>query len=367
MSMRGPSFALRAQWATPAFSQLGQLPGAPALARRLSASAGMPSGWGGSLSAGFVSTVARDRAPVEVATLGYSQSLGRSAALLLNGARSFSGDGATTVSLTLVIGLGNGMSAAGSVMRQDGGTVSQLQVQRNLQSGDDTGFRALVGDGPTGQRAEAGVIRQSSIGAFSAEAASMSGLTSVRAGATGGLTLLAGRPVLSRKRGEGFGVVHVPDFPGVAVYVNNRLATRTDSRGYAILTDLLPYQANPVRIETSDLPIDTAIDTTQMQAVPHFRSAVMLRFPIRRSASALVRLVLDDGEPIPLGAEVLLEGVAEPFIVANDGEVYLTGLSTQNRLSATWEGQRCTFDVNPGERLGQLPRIGPVGCAGIRR
>ena len=367
IAMRGPSFALRGQWTTPAFNQLGQPPGEPAVARRLSASAGVPTGWGGSVSGGFVSTVARDRAPVEVATLGYTQTLGRSAALVLNGARSFSGDGATTVSLTLVIGLGNGMSAAGSVMRQDGGTVSQLQVQRNLQSGDDTGFRALVGDGPTGQRAEAGVIRQSSIGSFIAEAANLSGTTSVRAGVTGGLTLLAGRPFLSRRLGEGFGVVHVPDFPGVAVYVNNRLAARTDPQGYAILTDLLPYQANPVRIETSDLPIDTAIDTTQLQAVPHFRSGVMLRFPVRRSASALVRLVLEDGEPIPLGAEVMLEGGAEPFIVANDGEVYLTGLSTQNRLSATWNGQRCTFDVDPGDRLGQLPRIGPVLCAGVRR
>ena len=367
LSMRGPSFSVRAQWATPDFTQLGQAQGEPAPARRVAAAAGMPSGLGGSLSAGYVSTVSRDRPPVEVATLGYTQSLGRSAALLLTGARSISGTSATTVSLTLVMGLGDRTSAAGSVTRQDSGPTSQLQVQRNLQGTDDTGWRVLRGDTPAGARMEAGVIRQSSIGSFSAEVAQMAGTTSVRAGATGGLTLIAGRPFLSRRLGEGFGVVHVPDFPGVSVYVNNRLASRTDAQGYAILPDLLAYQANPVRIEISDLPIDTTIETTQLQAVPHFRSGVMLRFPVRRSASALVTLVLDDGRPMPLGAEVVLEGAPEPFMVANDGEVYLTGLSARNRLSATWNGQRCTFDVDPGDSLGQLPRIGPVVCAGVKR
>jgi outer membrane usher protein len=367
LSMRGPSFSVRAQWATSDFTQLGQPQGEPAPARRVAAAAGMPSGLGGSLSAGYVSTVARDRPPVEVATLGYTQSIGRSAALLLTGARSISGASSTSVSLTLVMGLGDRISAAGSVMRQDNGLNSQLQVQRNLQSGDDTGYRVLVGDNAMGRRMEAGVIRQTSVGSFSADVANLAGTTSVRAGATGGLTLLAGRPFLSRRLGEGFGVVHVPDFPGVAVYVNNRLASRTDDQGYAILPDLLAYQANPVRIEISDLPIDTTIETTQLQAVPHYRSGVLLRFPVRRSASALVKLVLDDGTPMPLGSEVILDGATEPFMVANDGEVYLTGLSARNRLSATWNGQRCTFDVDPGDSLGQLPRIGPVVCAGVKR
>ena len=367
LSMRGPSFSVRAQWATPEFTQLGQPQGELATVRRVSAAAGVPSGLGGSLSGGYVGTVTRDRPPVEVATLGYTQSIGRSAALLLTGARSISGTSSTSVSLTLVMGLDERTSAAGSVMRQDSAMNSQLQVQRNLQGGDDTGYRVLVGDNTMGRRVEAGVIRQTPIGSFSADVANLAGTTSVRAGATGGLTLIGGRPFLSRRLGEGFGLVHVPDFPGVSVYVNNRLASRTDDQGYAILPELLAYQANPVRIEISDLPIDTTIETTQLQAVPHYRSGVLLSFPVRRSASALVRLVLDDGTPMPLGAEVVLDGATEPFLVANDGEVYLTGLSARNRVSATWNGQRCTFDVDPGDSLGQLPRIGPVVCAGVRR
>ena len=366
-SMRGPSVAVRAQWASPAFTQLGQPQGEPAPARRLSIGAGVPTGFGGSLTAGYASTIWRDRAPVEVATIGFGANVGRTAALFLNAARSFGETGSTTVSLTLVAGLGARTSGSANVMRQDGETWSQMQLQRNLQGGDDVGWRVLVGDGVPGRRAEAGVIRQTPVGSFSAEAASLAGSTYVRAGVSGAVTVLGGRPFLTRRIGEGFGVVHVPDFPGVGVYVNNRLVSRTDARGYAILPELLPYQSNPVRIETADLPIDTTIDATQLQAVPYYRSGVMLRFPVRRSAGALIRLVLEDGGPMPLGAQVLLEGAAEPFEVAYEGEVYVTGLSARNRLVATWAGQRCEFDVEPGERLGLLPRIGPLLCAGVRR
>ena len=366
-SLRGPSVGLRAQWASPAFTQLGQPQGEPAPARRLSIGAGVPTGLGGSLTAGYASTAWRDRAPVEVATVGYGMALGRNAAVFLNAARSFGDTGSTTVSLTLVAGLGDRMSGSANVVRQEGDTWSQLQLQRNPQGGDDTGWRVLVGDGGAGRRLEAGVIRQTPVGSFSAEAASLAGTTYVRAGVSGAVTVLGGRPFLARRIGEGFGVVHVPDFPGVGVYVNNREVSRTDAQGYAILPDLLPYQANPVRIEIADLPIDATIDATELLAVPYYRSGVMLRFPVRRSAGALLRLVLEDGGPMPLGAQVLLEGAGEPFEVANDGEVYVTGLSARNRLVATWAGQRCELDVELGERLGLLPRIGPLVCAGVRR
>jgi outer membrane usher protein len=366
-SIRGPSIAARAQWASPAFTQLGQPQGEAAPERRLSVGAGMPTGLGGSLTAGYATTVWRDRAPTEVATLGFSMNVGRSAALLLNGARSFGATGSTTVSLTLVTGLGDRTSAAANVMRQDGDTWSQVQLQRNLQGGEDTGYRVLLGDGASGRRVEAGVIRQTAFGSFSAEAASLAGTTAARAGVSGAVTVLGGRPFLTRRIGDGFGVVHLPEFPGVGVYVNNRLVSRTDAQGYAILPELLPYQANPVRIEPADLPIDTTIDSLQLQAVPYYRSGVMLRFPVRRSAGALIRLVLDDGGPMPLGAQVQLDGTPEPFVVAYDGEVYVTGLSARNRLVGTWAGQRCELDVELDERLGPLPRIGPLLCAGVRR
>lgn len=366
-SLRGLSFAMRAQRASPAFTQLGQPQGEPAPARRVSAGAGVPTGLGGSLTVGYASTVWRHRAPVEVATVGYGITLGRTAAVFVNTARSLGDAGSTTVSLTLVAGLGDLTSGSANVVRQDGDALAQVQVQRNLQGGDDTGWRILVGDGGAGRRLEAGAIRQTPVGNFSAEAASLAGTTYVRAGVSGAVTVLGGRPFLGRRIGEAFGVVHVPDFPGVGVYVNNRLVSRTDGQGYAILPELLPYQPNPVRIEIADLPIDTTIDTTQLQAVPYYRSGVMLRFPVRRSAGALIRLVLEDGGPMPLGAQVLLEGAGEPFEVANDGEVYVTGLSPRNRMVATWAGQRCEFDVEPGDRLGLLPRIGPLVCAGIRR
>lgn len=45
------------------------------------------------------------------------------------------------------------------------------------------------------------------------------------------------------------------------------------------------------------------------------------------------------------GAQVTVEDRDQAFPVALDGEVYVTGLTDANRLSARWNGQACTVEV----------------------
>ena len=160
----------------------------------------------------------------------------------------------------------------------------------------------------------------------------------------------------------------MPGFGGVGITVNNQRVGRTDAAGYVLLPRLLPYQSNPVRLETEDLPMDAQVDAVELDAVPYSRSGLLIRFPVRPSGGALLQLMLDDGEPMPVGAEVRIDGAAEAFPVAHRGEAYVTGLRPgRNRLSAIWQSQQCDFDVDRGTATGTLPRIGPIACNGVKR
>ena len=73
-------------------------------------------------------------------------------------------------------------------------------------------------------------------------------------------------------------------------------------QGYALTKRTL------VRIEQADLPFDAQIDAVQLDAVPYFRSGLLLRFPVKRSRGALLTVVLENGEPLPAGAQAQIIG-----------------------------------------------------------
>ena len=118
------------------------------------------------------------------------------------------------------------------------------------------------------------------------------------------------------------------------------------------------------------------MEAFERAAVPAWRSAVKVVFPVRQGRSALVRVVLDDGQPAPPLAELSLEGEAQRFIAAHRGEAYLTGLPEGvSRLQLHWQGQACTMALRLPDAAapaavtsaGEVLRIGPLSCLGVQR
>ena len=364
--LRGVSFGARSQWTSPDFTQLGLQPGQPAPTRLVSGNIGYSPPGFGSLGVTYVRQDNRDQPKTEIVGASYSVSLARSIALIVFASKPLSGEGSQVVGVTLSMPFGERSSVSAGYTAQTNANEALFQVQQNLPTGTGMGYRLLTGIGAQ-NRQEAGVALQTDIGTYGIEAARVNDSTALRASASGGIAVLDGRPFLARGLNESFGMAHVPGFPGVGIYLNNQMVGRTDAQGYAMLPRLLPYQNNPVRIETGDLPLDTQIDAAELDAVPYFRSGMLVRFPVQRANSALLVVVLDDGAPAPVGSLVNIVGGAEQFIVAERGEVYVTGLADKNRLRATVRDQSCEFNVELKGELGTLPRIGPLKCAGVKR
>lgn len=118
-------------------------------------------------------------------------------------------------------------------------------------------------------------------------------------------------------------------------------------------------------IQEDALPLDARVGTLRMSLTLSRRSGKMVEFPVRASHGALLRIVLDDGSPVPSGAVVTIKGQSEEFPVALRGEAYVTDLMEKNELQISWKGKACAISVALPHQAGPLPVLGPFVCHGV--
>jgi outer membrane usher protein len=95
---------------------------------------------------------------------------------------------------------------------------------------------------------------------------------------------------------------------------------------------------------------------------------VKVKFPVRSGRGALIRIVLEDGEAAPPGAEVELAGDTKEFFVARRGEAFVTGMQAKNTLRLKWKGASCSFAVElAAGPADEIPRLGPFACKAVAR
>jgi len=371
----GYSVGVNRQATSRGFTQIGQQPDQPAVRRNLQAYASMALGRG-SLAVSYLVQTPRDRDPVSLVSLGYSMSLGSYGFIGVSLLRSGGPQGRTTAYLTFSRSLDNRTTLSGGATLQPGGPQEQVQVQRNLPPGDGTGYRLRAlnddrdRDRGTGQRRiDAAGIVQHAAGTAGLEASIGRDDTALRATATGGLVWLDGGLYPSRRVESSFAVVQVPGQANVGVYADNQLVARTAADGSALVPRLRPYQANPVRIEQADLPLDAQVDQLQLDAVPAYRSGIVLRFPVRQARGFTLRALQADGRPVPAGAVARVAGQGAAFPLGL-GHLYVEGSLSAARIVFRWtEGaaqQGCTVQLTAAdaERAGAdaIPDLGEQPC-----
>ncbi|QJR14832.1 fimbria/pilus outer membrane usher protein [Usitatibacter palustris] len=238
-------------------------------------------------------------------------------------------------------------------------TENRATLQRNLPTGDGYGYRIDVSDQ---ERALADLRYQTRFGLYSAELSRTGRYTSGRVGASGSLIYMDDELVAGRRVEEAFGLVQIPGFPNVRVYLDNQEVGRTNARGNLFVARLRPYQVNRLSIEQIDLPMSAEVMTLKLDATPYLKSGVVVRFPVKESLGGIARFVDESGHDMPAGSVATLLETNEQFPVADDGQAYLTGLSPSNRVRVTWGGRSCTITVpfKPGDD--PQPLLGTFRC-----
>ena len=300
------SFGTHVQWASSGFTQIGIVPPQSLPAQMSSYNLSYAGKSNGSVGIAYVSQHFRNQADTRIATLSYGASLGRIGSYSLSMLRNLTGNMSTTLFalLSITLDVSTNLSASAqsvrgvnSASRNDFGTT----LQRNLPLGEGYGYRLQARSGGAN---EASYSLQNNVGTYTAETAQNQGYNTTRLGVAGGIAVLGGDAYLSRRIDQSFAVARIPDYPNVHVLVDNQPAGKTNAKGNALIPRLRAYDINLITIDQRDIPLDAEIDTLRLQVVPYYRSGIAVTFPIKRSLGATLTILLDNGEPLPVGASV---------------------------------------------------------------
>nr|WP_241696070.1 fimbria/pilus outer membrane usher protein [Solimonas terrae] len=163
----------------------------------------------------------------------------------------------------------------------------------------------------------------------------------------------------ARRIDNAFALISTDGIGGVPVAIENRPIGTTDGRGHFLLTDLRPWQANRISIDTLGLPAQVQTDTVRLDAVPAAGRGVRVDFKLRIAHAALVTLRDGEGRPLPIGSHVQIKRPrGGGGIVGYDGQAYLEDLDVRNTVVVVSpDGSRCHANFTLDRDKRELPEL----------
>jgi outer membrane usher protein len=305
----------------------------------------------------------RDEDDATTVAATYSLAFGPGA-LTLRAAQLLQPDRELALTALYTVPLGSRRSASAELLKR-GGDYGARGVFRQTRGASDLGldYRVAAEAGTRDSNVQARLGYQAPMGAVDLAVERFDGDDALRAGVNGSVALVDGQVAMSRRIGRAFGLVNLPGFPDVRVYLDNREAGRTDGDGRLLLPDLRPFEGNRVRVEVDDLPLDAEIGAAEVEAVPFERSGVTIGFPLARSLQATATLRGPDGAPLPVGLRLRGADGRVTAWVARDGFTQIKGALTAATPVFSEDAQRpftCDLPAAPEPEL--LPDLGEVAC-----
>lgn len=172
-------------------------------------------------------------------------------------------------------------------------------------------------------------------------------------GFSGGVLVHGDGVTLSQPLGETVALVKVPGASGVGV--NGQTGVKTDWRGYTVATNLTPYRKNDLTLNTETFGDEVDLDLTTSTRVPTRGAVVRAEYKANVGHRALMTLTQANGDAVPFGATVTVEGNDnQGYIVGDGGQVYLTGLAPRGAMTISWgkgAGDTCKLNYElPGTK-----------------
>ena len=255
---------------------------------------------------------------------------------------------------------------AGAAAGQDlGQAYASLQASRTALEPGDYGWRLAARQGSPSQ-AMAEADYRAGWARMTAGVDRLQERSYGRLGLQGAIATLGRGLHLSEPIRDSFAIVQTGQ-PGITVLQENRPVGRTGPDGQLLVPALRAYERNRLAVDPTDLPPDAVLEQEEQQVRPAAWGGVTVAFPVRRQSSARLRLVDAAGRPLPLGSTLQrLTGEAEagpPLPVGYDGEAFVTGLATENRILLRLpDGSTCRAEFRFQPEEGGMPLIDPVPC-----
>jgi outer membrane usher protein len=296
-----------------------------------------------------------------IVSASYSKQFARVSAFV-TGFHDFVHHDGNGVFLGATIPIGRRASAQFSAQSESGTHSAQVQATQSVQTIGDWGYRALLsGDGQVHGFAE--LSYKAGWALLTAGLDRNGGQTTAQGELRGAVSVADHGLFLSNWIDDSFAIVDTNGVGGVMVRQENRDVGRTDADGKRLVPDLRSFEQNRIAIEPLDVPPDVTVPYTQRLVRPQDRSGITIRFALKRSSSALLRLTDETGRPLPVGSAATLASTGKAVPVGYDGAAYLLDLLPHNEIRVELpDGRRCAASFDYRVTSGQIPTIGPVVC-----
>lgn len=176
-------------------------------------------------------------------------------------------------------------------------------------------------------------------------------------GVQGGIVMHENGITLSQPLGETNVLVKAPGAGGVSV--QNQAGSKTDFRGYTTVSNVMAFRQNDVTLDTETLPDNAEPELTTQTVVPTRGALVRADYRVSVGRRLLLTMTQKNGQPVPFGAVVTtVSSDRQGSITGRDGQVYLTGITGDEKLYITWgpaAAEKCTVRLkNISEGTGVL-------------
>ncbi len=299
----------------------------------------------------------------QVLSVSYSLQFSRMS-VYANEFKDFANTGGNGLRAGVIIPLGRRQSVELSGGSDEG--YGEARIQRSVAEIGQWGYDAYVSGGDL-THAFIQAQYKSPLGLFTAGVDQEGSKPTLRVNSQGALSWLDRTIFASNSIYDSFAVVDTNGLSDVHVLDENRDVGATNGKGRLLVPDLRAFEVNHLAINPNDVPVDSTLDSAIRNVKPQDRSGIVVRFPVRISHAALLRLVDDAGIPLPVGSKVVLRAAEITFPVGYDGEAYVQELSALNQLDAELpDGRKCSasFDYLPIK--GAIPTFGPLRCRSSR-
>ncbi len=298
------------------------------------------------------------------ASASYSLPIGPGA-LVVNGARTLEPDRDYAITAAYALPLGANRSIAGTGRLSSNSDRARLQYTRTRGASElGLDYRIATEIGDDNRPVDARIGYQSAHLGTDVDVERFDDDNRFRLGVSGSASVVDGNVALSRRIGRSFGLVDLPGFPNVRVFLDNREAGTTDADGKLLLPNLRPYEANRISLAVDDLPITADLVTAETAAVPYARSGMTIDFGILAVQRATVVLLDGADRPLPAGHVIMSDDGLIEAMIGRDGFTQLTGpLGERRYLVGAAEGRRFVCALPPAPPDDPLPHLGDVRCA----
>lgn len=182
--------------------------------------------------------------------------------------------------------------------------------------------------------------------------------------ASGGVVGHADGITFSQPLGDTNVLIKAPGASGVNV--ENQTGVRTDWRGYAVMPYAAVYRYNRIALDTNTMDNHTDIDNNVSSVVPTEGALVRAEFKARIGVRAIIT-VTRGGRAVPFGSVVSEETSGATSMVADEGQIYLSGLPLRGKLLIQWgngKGSQCIAPYTlPPESLTQAVVVATATCS----